>query len=149
MTDAVLVISRPQLRTCHSIVMGFLRAAGHTIRRVRVRLSDASGVAVEEKMWFNDSADATAIAKEVAHHITSSASLIWKLSSPSRMANNAIAPRASELADDDGPIFSTVAKLVEALKRSIPEGTQNAELKNEALRPASELLRGTKYEEQL
>jgi hypothetical protein len=51
------------------------------------------------------------------------------------------------LAADDGPIFSTVAKLVEALKRSIPEGTQNAELKNEALRLARELLRGTKYEE--
>ena len=33
------------------------------------------------------------------------------------------------LASDDGPIFSTVAKLVEALKRSIPEGTQNAEQK--------------------
>jgi hypothetical protein len=52
------------------------------------------------------------------------------------------------LASDDGPIFSTVAKLVEALKRSIPEGTQNAELKNEALRLGRELLRGTKYEEQ-
>jgi hypothetical protein len=37
------------------------------------------------------------------------------------------------LADDDGPIFSTVAKLVDALKRSIPEGTRNAELKQEAL----------------
>jgi hypothetical protein len=34
-----------------------------------------------------------------------------------------------------------------ALKRSIPEGTQNAELKKEALRLGSELLRGTKYEE--
>jgi hypothetical protein len=33
------------------------------------------------------------------------------------------------LASDDGPIFSTVAKLVDAPKRSIPEGTQNAELK--------------------
>jgi hypothetical protein len=33
------------------------------------------------------------------------------------------------LASDDGPMFSTVAKLVDALKRSIPEGTQNAELK--------------------
>jgi hypothetical protein len=33
------------------------------------------------------------------------------------------------LASDDGPIFSTVAKLVEALKRSIPEGTYSAELK--------------------
>ena len=30
------------------------------------------------------------------------------------------------------PLFSTVAKLVEALKRSIPEGTRNAELKAEA-----------------
>jgi hypothetical protein len=48
------------------------------------------------------------------------------------------------LADDDGPIFSTVAKLVEALKRSIPEGTRNAELKKEALRLGGELLRGTK-----
>jgi hypothetical protein len=37
--------------------------------------------------------------------------------------------------------------LVDALKRSIPEGTRNAELKNEALRLARELLRGTKYEE--
>src|SRR5260370_37793189 len=51
------------------------------------------------------------------------------------------------LASDDGPIFSTVAKLVEALKRSIPEGTQNAELKKEALRLGRELLQGTKYEE--
>jgi hypothetical protein len=51
MTDAILVISRPQLRTCHSIAVGFLSAAGRTIRRVRVRLSDASGVAVEEKIF--------------------------------------------------------------------------------------------------
>jgi hypothetical protein len=50
------------------------------------------------------------------------------------------------LASDAGPIFSTVAKLVDALKRSIPEGTQNAELKKEALRLGGELLRGTKYE---
>jgi hypothetical protein len=46
------------------------------------------------------------------------------------------------LASDDGPIFSTVAKLVEALKRSIPEGTQHAERKKEALRLGRELLRG-------
>ena len=52
------------------------------------------------------------------------------------------------LASDDGPISSTVAKLVEALKRSIPEGTQNAERKKEALRLAPELLRGTEYEEE-
>jgi hypothetical protein len=35
-----------------------------------------------------------------------------------------------------------------SLKRSIAEGTQNAELKSEALRLARELLRGTKYEEE-
>jgi hypothetical protein len=40
------------------------------------------------------------------------------------------------------------AMLVEALKRSIPEGTQNAELKDEALRRAREVLRGTKHEEE-
>jgi hypothetical protein len=50
------------------------------------------------------------------------------------------------LASDDGPIFSTVAELVEALKRSIPEGTKNAERKKVALRLGRELLRGTKYE---
>jgi hypothetical protein len=52
------------------------------------------------------------------------------------------------LASDNGPIFSIVATLVGALKRSIPEGTQNAELKDEALRRAHELLRGTKHEEE-
>ena len=31
------------------------------------------------------------------------------------------------LASDDGPIFSTVANLIEALKHSFPEGTENAE----------------------
>ncbi len=53
-----------------------------------------------------------------------------------------------ELASDDGPIFSTVAKLAEALKRSIPEGTANAERKREALRLEREPLRWTKYEEE-
>ena len=43
------------------------------------------------------------------------------------------------LASDDGPIFTTVAKLVEALERSIPEGTQNAERKKEDLRLGREL----------
>ena len=43
-------------------------------------------------------------------------------------------------------VHRTVAKLVDALKRSIPEGTLNAELKKEALRLGGELLRGTKYE---
>jgi hypothetical protein len=54
--------------------VGFLRAPGRTIRRVRVRLSDACGVAVEEQIWFNDNTDATALAEEVAHRIASSAS---------------------------------------------------------------------------
>jgi hypothetical protein len=35
----------------------------------------------------------------------------------------------------------------EALKRSIPDRTQNAERKKKALDLARELLRGTKYEE--
>ena len=52
------------------------------------------------------------------------------------------------LASDDGPIFSTVANLVDVLKRSIPEGTENAERKTEALRLARELLRGTKYQDE-
>ena len=56
--------------------------------------------------------------------------------------------RDAALVSDDGPIFSTVGKLVEALKRSIPEGTQNAELKKEALRLGRDLLRGTKYDDE-
>jgi hypothetical protein len=51
------------------------------------------------------------------------------------------------LASDDGPTFSTVARLVDALQAIDSRGTQNAELKNEALRLARELLRGTKYGE--
>jgi hypothetical protein len=45
------------------------------------------------------------------------------------------------LASDEGPIFSTVAKLVAALKRSIPQGSENVEPKKEALHAARELLR--------
>jgi hypothetical protein len=55
--------------------------------------------------------------------------------------------RDPELADDDGPIFSTVAKLVDALQRAIPQ-SRDLELKNEALGLGRELLRGTKYEEE-
>ena len=51
------------------------------------------------------------------------------------------------IADDDGPVFSTVAKLVEALKRSIPEGNAKRGAKKKALSLGRELLRGTKYEE--
>jgi hypothetical protein len=51
-----------------------------------------------------------------------------------------------QLADDDGPIFSTVAKLVKALDRAIPHSL-DLEAKREALRLGRELLRGTKYEE--
>jgi hypothetical protein len=51
-----------------------------------------------------------------------------------------------KLADDDGPIFSTVAKLVKALDRAVPH-SHDLEAKKEALRLGRELLRGTKYEE--
>jgi hypothetical protein len=50
------------------------------------------------------------------------------------------------LASDDGPIFSTVAKLVEVLGRAIPT-SHDLELKADALRLGHELLRGMKYEE--
>jgi len=50
------------------------------------------------------------------------------------------------LASDDGPIFLTVAKLVEALKRSIPKGTENAKCKEEAYRLGCELLRRARTE---
>jgi hypothetical protein len=54
--------------------------------------------------------------------------------------------RARELADDDGPIFSTVAKLVDAFQRAVPH-SRDLELRDEALRLGRELLRSTKYEE--
>jgi hypothetical protein len=50
------------------------------------------------------------------------------------------------LASDDGPIFSTVAKLVEALDLAVPYSRDEA--KKEALRLGRELLRGTKYEKE-
>ena len=52
------------------------------------------------------------------------------------------------LASDDGPIFSTVAKLVKALQYALPY-SHEMEAKGEALRLGRELLRGTKYEEEL
>jgi hypothetical protein len=52
-----------------------------------------------------------------------------------------------DLADDDGPIFSTVAKLVDALQRAVPH-SRDLELRDEALRLGRELLRGTKYEDE-
>jgi hypothetical protein len=63
-----------QLRTSHDTVVGFVRGAGSAIGRVRLRLSDASGVAIEEKSWFNDSTDAAVLASEIADHIARSAS---------------------------------------------------------------------------
>jgi hypothetical protein len=74
MIGAMVVISRAQLGTSHDTVVGFLRGAGCAIGRVRVRLSDASGVAIEEKSWFNDSTDAEVLAAEVADHIARSGS---------------------------------------------------------------------------
>jgi hypothetical protein len=47
----------------------------------------------------------------------------------------------------DGPIFLTVAKLVDALKRSIPEGRQNHGGKKRQPRGSGvNWSRGTKYE---
>jgi hypothetical protein len=66
---------------------------------------------------------------------------------PEKTVKRRLLDRNDALASDDVPIFSTVAKLVDALKCSIPEGTKNAERQKEALRLGSELLRGTKYEE--
>jgi hypothetical protein len=60
-----------------------------------------------------------------------------------RLANT----RDRELADDDGPIFSTVAKLVDALQRAVPH-SRDLKLREEALRLGCELLRGTKYEQE-
>ena len=54
---------------------------------------------------------------------------------------------ARELADDDDPIFSTVAKLVDALQHAVPH-SRDLELREEALRVGRELLRGNKYEEE-
>jgi hypothetical protein len=51
------------------------------------------------------------------------------------------------LASDDGPIFSTVAKLVKALQYALPY-SHESEAKREALRLGRELLRGTKYDEE-
>jgi hypothetical protein len=73
MIGAMVVISRPQLATSQETVLGFLRQTGGAIRRVRLRLSDASGVAVEERIWSSDNSDAPALAEEVAEHIASSA----------------------------------------------------------------------------
>ena len=55
---------------------------------------------------------------------------------PERTVKRRLPHCDAALASDDGPISSTVATLVEALKRSIPEGTQNPELKDEAVRRA-------------
>ena len=74
MTNAMVVIEGTQLRTCHESVFGFIRQGGSAIRRVRVKLSDTSGVAVEEQIWFNESTDIAVLAKEVAEQIAGCAS---------------------------------------------------------------------------
>jgi hypothetical protein len=80
MPVAIVVIGRARMRTNHDTVVGFLRHVGWAIRRVSVRLSNAaSGVAVEDKSWFNESTDAAALAAEVAHYIAGSASARFNL----------------------------------------------------------------------
>jgi hypothetical protein len=73
MIGAMVVISRAQLATSQETVLGFLRQTGCAIGRVHVRLSDASGVAIEERSWFNDSTDPAVLATEIAEHIARSA----------------------------------------------------------------------------
>jgi hypothetical protein len=56
-----------------------------------------------------------------------------------------------ELAEDDGPIFSTVVMMTDALQRAVPYSfphSRDLELREEALRLGRELLRGTKYEDE-
>jgi hypothetical protein len=62
-----MLIGRPRMRTSHDTVVAFLCQTRRANRRVRVKLSDASGRAVEERIWFNDGTDAAALAQEVAH----------------------------------------------------------------------------------
>ena len=67
------------------------------------------------------------------------------------MHKKTIKRRLQDLGDkeppsDDGPIFSALAKLVEALSLAIPT-SRDLELKAEALALGYELLRETKYEE--
>ena len=69
----MVVISRAQLRNSHDTVVVFLRGAGSAIGRVRVRISDASGVAIEERSWSNDRTDPAVLATEIAEHIARSA----------------------------------------------------------------------------
>jgi hypothetical protein len=51
-----------------------------------------------------------------------------------------------ELADDDGPILSAVATLVDALQRAVPH-SRGLELRDE-VRLGHDLLRGSKYEQE-
>jgi hypothetical protein len=48
---------------------------------------------------------------------------------PDRTIKRRLLDCDAAVASDDGPIFSTAAKLVDALKRPIPEGTENSSAK--------------------
>jgi hypothetical protein len=65
---------------------------------------------------------------------------------PEKSIKRRLQERDPQLADDDGPIFTTVAKLVNALDSAIPH-SHDLEAKRDALRLGRDLLRGTKYEE--
>jgi hypothetical protein len=97
MIDTTVVITRPRLRTSHDTVVGFLRAAGCAIRRVRVRLSDASGIAVDEEAGSTTAPTPLHLPKRSPNtSLTARAiGLTWKLSLPYRIADSAI--RAARL----------------------------------------------------
>ena len=73
MADAI-VIDRSRIPSCHETLVGFIRQPSRAVRRLRVKLSDISGIAVEEQLWFNDSPDTAALAEEVAEYISRAAS---------------------------------------------------------------------------
>ena len=84
------------------LAVGHIAANGLAIKCVRVRLSDASGVAVEEKSWFNDSTDAAALAEEVAHYIASRASVRTDLEAIITVSDGGSARAATARVRHDG-----------------------------------------------
>jgi hypothetical protein len=71
---------------------------------------------------------------------------VTRMTPPTKTIKRRLEDLDGQLAADDGPIFTTVAKLVKSLDRAIPHSNDLA-AKREALRLGRELLRGTKYGE--
>jgi hypothetical protein len=67
---------------------------------------------------------------------------------PERTVKRRLKNCDAALASDDGPIFSTVRHAGRRAQALHSRGNANAELKDEALRRARELARGTKHAEE-